>query len=179
MGQPTRPDGDAVTRQIRRLRGQAILLDADLALLYGVETKVLLQAVRRNKDRFPPDFLFQINTEEWSILRSQFVTSRSWGGRRSRPWAFTEHGALQLANVLKSKRAIAVSLMIVRVFVRLRQWAQTNRELVLRLNELERRVGANDASLQELLEAIRQLIARPEPTSRPIGFTADLDTPKS
>jgi len=166
---------DGVSQRILRLRGQPVMLDADLAVLYGVPTKALLQALKRNPDRFPDDFAFQINDLEWRALRLQFVTSNGWGGRRSLPFVFNEHGALQLASVLKSDRAVAVSLLVVRVFVRMRQWAQTNRALVTRLDELERRVGEHDDSLRELLAAIRQLIAQPEPVSRPIGFMADID----
>lgn len=115
-----------VSQRILQLRNQTIILDKDLAGLYGVTTKALLQALRRNKDRFPDDFAFQINELEWANLRSQFVTSSSWGGRRYLPWAFTEHGALQVANVLKSGSAVAVSLLVVRAFVRLRQLAERN-----------------------------------------------------
>lgn len=151
------------------------MLDANLAALYGVKTKALLQAVRRNPERFPEDFTFQINASEWHTLRSQFVTSNGRGGRRSRPYAFTEHGVLQLASVLKSDRAVAVSLLVVRVFVRVRQLAQSNSTLVVRLDELERRIDGHDESLRDLLAAIRQLIVQPVPVSRPIGFTADFE----
>jgi ORF6N domain len=168
------PNG--LRQRIFRLRAQAVMLDADLAALYGVKTKALLQAVRRNPARFPEDFAFQINVLEWQALRSQFVTSNGRGGRRSLPYAFSEHGALQLASVLKSDRAVAVSLLVVRVFVRMRQLAQSSGALLARLDELERRIDQHDESLQELLAAIRRLISQPEPVSRPIGFTADLDS---
>jgi len=167
--------GDGLTSRIVQVRGLSVMLDADLAALYGVSNKALLQAVRRNPERFPPDFIIQINGLEWANLRPQIVSASGWGGRRSPPWAFTEHGALQLASVLRSARAAAVSLLVVRAFVRLRQWAQSNREIILRLEELERRVGEHDDNLQELLAAIRRLIAQPAPASRPIGFTADLE----
>ena len=171
------PEG--VSQRIIRLRGQAVLLDADLALLYGVPTKALLQAVRRNPNRFPEDFTFQINDLEWRALRSQIVTPNGRGGRRSLPYVFNEHGALQLAGVLKSDRAVAISLLVVRAFVRMRRWAQTNRTIVTRLDELERRVGEHNESLQELLATIRQLIAQPGPVSRPIGFMADIERVES
>lgn len=163
-----------VSQRILQLRGQTIILDKDLAGLYGVTTKALLQALRRNKDRFPDDFAFQINELEWANLRSQFVTSSSWGGRRYLPWAFTEHGALQVANVLKSGSAVAVSLLVVRAFVRLRQLAEGNRELADRLNELESKYADHDIAIRNILASLRQLVAQPEPAHRPIGFTADI-----
>jgi hypothetical protein len=167
--------GESLTRRIVRIRDLSVMLDADLAALYGVTNKALLQAVRRNRERFPPDFIFQINELEWRMLRHQFVSASFWGGRRSPPWAFTEHGALQLASVLRSDRATAVSLLVVRAFVHLRQWTQSSWEVGLRLDELERRVGQHDDTLQELLAAIRHLIAQPAAVSRPIGFTVDLE----
>jgi hypothetical protein len=163
-----------VSQQILHLRGQRIIVDKDLADLYGVTTKALLQALRRNRARFPDDFVFQINDIEWTNLRSQFVTSSSWGGRRHLPWAFTEHGALQVANVLKSGRAVAVSLLVVRAFVRLRQLAESNRELAERLNELESKYSDHDVAIRNILASLRQLVAQPDPVHRPIGFTADL-----
>lgn len=163
-----------VSQCILKLRGQPIILDKDLAGLYGVTTKALLQALRRNRDRFPDDFAFQLNDLEWANLRSQFVTSSTWGGRRYLPWAFTEFGALQVANVLTSGRAVAVSLLVVRAFVRLRQLAESNRELADRLNELESRYSDHDVAIRDILASLRQLVTQPEQPQRPIGFTADL-----
>jgi len=172
-----------IESKILTLRGQKVMLDADLAELYGVETKRLNEQVRRNIERFPEDFMFQLSAEEYDSLRSQFATSslRSQiatsnsptgrGGRRYLPYAFTEHGALMLGNVLKSERAVEVSLMVVRTFVYLRELVSSHKELSQKLNQLERKVGAHDRAIAEVINAIRELMAPTEPKKkRPIGF---------
>ena len=166
-----------VSQRIVRLRGRHVILDGDLAVLYGVPTRALMQAVKRNIDRFPQDFIIQVNELEWQALRSQFVISNRRGGRRYLPWAFTEHGALQAANVLKSDQATAVSLLVIRAFVSLRRWSETNRELATRLAELERLSGEHDHAIRGILASLRQLIAQEEGPRRSIGFTADLTIP--
>ena len=130
---------ERIERSILVQRGQKVLLDADLANRYDVETKVLLQAVRRNPDRFPKDFMFQLTDQEFRNLRSQFVTS-SWGGRRYAPYVFTEQGVAMLSSVLNSPRAIAVNSEIMRAFVRLREMIASNKVLAKRLDELEARI---------------------------------------
>ncbi len=165
---------ERIERSILVLRGHKVLLDVDLANLYDVETKVLLQAVRRNPDRFPKDFMFQLIDQEFRNLRSQFVTS-SWGGRRYAPYAFTEQGVAMLSSVLNSPRAIAVNIEIMRAFVRLREMIASNKELAKRLDELEaridRKLSTHDRAIAGILDAIRALMASPEPTEkRRIGF---------
>ena len=134
---------DQVSRQILVLRGQKVLLDANLAVLYGVQTKRLLEQVKRNRKRFPPDFVFRLTDQELINLRSQIATSsleyRRWGGKRYAPYAFTEHGALMAANVLHSKRAIEVCIFVVRAFVRLRDALMAHKDLAKKLDELERK----------------------------------------
>jgi hypothetical protein len=159
-----------VNETIHSIRGERVMLDADLAELYGVETKVLLQAVRRNLERFPSDFMFQLTKQEFNILRSQIVTSR-WGGRRYPPYAFGEHGVAMLSSVLRSPQAIAVNIEIVRAFVRMRKLSFANEELARKLDELDRRVSKHDAAIAEIIEAIRQLMMPPSPKEqRSIGF---------
>src|SRR3989344_6566798 len=127
-----------IERRILFIRGEKVLLDSDLADLYGVETRSLVQAVKRNLERFPKDFMFQLSAKEYANLRSQIViSSLSYGGRRYLPYVFTEHGALMLANVLRNKKAIQVSIEIVRAFVQLRQALSTNKDLARKLQELE------------------------------------------
>lgn len=156
-----------VEERIRLFRGEKVILDADLAELYGVPVKRLNEAVRRNRARFPSDFMFQLSDDEFANLRSQIATS-SWGGRRYRPHAFTEHGAIMVAAVLNSEQAVAVSVMVVRAFVRLRQLLVTHTELARKLDELERKY---DAQFQGVFNAIRQLMAPlSEATRRRIGF---------
>lgn len=160
----------SIESKILLIRGQKVMLDADLAELYGVETKMLNRAVKRNSERFPEDFMFQLTAEEVDNLRFQFGTS-SWGGRRYLPYAFTEHGALMLGNVLKSAQAVEMSLMVVRAFVRMRELVAGNKELAQKLNQLERKVGAHDKAIAEIINAIRQLMAPSAPNKkRPIGF---------
>lgn len=143
------------------------MLDADLAVLYGVETKALVQAVKRNAARFPADFMFQLDAEELEILRSQTVTSSSWGGRRYPPYAFTEQGVAMLSSVLKSPRAIAVNIEIMRTFVRLREMLATHADLARKLAALEKKY---DSQFRMVFDAIRELMTPPEKPKRRIGF---------
>ncbi len=146
------------------------MLDADLAELYGVETRRLNEQVSRNKDRFPEDFMFQLTAQEFANLKSQFATS-SWGGRRKLPYVFTEHGAIMAASVLNSQRAIEISVHVVRAFVHLRDLVSSNKELSQKLDQLERKVAGHDRAIAELINAIRQLMAPSAPDKkRPIGF---------
>lgn len=169
---------DDISRRILVMRGQRVMLDIDLAVLYGVQTKVLNQAVKRNIKRFPPDFMFQLTEDEISLLRSQFVTSKGSGGRRYAPYVFTEHGAVMLASVLNSDQAVDISILVVRAFVQLRAMLPSHKELADKLEELERKVSSHDQALAGLIQAIRGLMATPESNKRPIGFTADLTEKK-
>ena len=158
---------ERIERSILLIRRQKVMLDADLAALYGVETRVLVQAVKRNLERFPEDFMFQLSREEFAALRSQSVTSSDWGGRRYPPYAFTEQGVAMLSSVLRSQRAIQVNIEIMRAFIRLRQMLTSHAELARKLNALEKKY---DAQFKEVFVAIRQLMAPPEPKRRAIGF---------
>lgn len=147
------------------------MLDVELAELYGVPVKVLNQAVNRNINRFPSDFMFQLSKHEFEALRSQIVTSnRGRGGRRYPPYAFTEHGVAMLSSVLNSERAVQVNIAIMRAFVRLRQVLASNKELANKLAELERKLESQDGHIRSLFDAIRQLMTPPEPKPCRIGF---------
>ena len=161
---------EAIAARIHWIRGQKVMLAHDLARLYGVATKRLNEQVKRNRTRFPEDFMFQLNEEEWSILRSQFATSRSWGGPRVPPFAFTEHGVLMLSSVLNSERAIAINIRIMRVFVRLNRLLQNDLELQLRVERMEGRQERTDAAVGELFEAVKQLLDRPTGDRLRIGY---------
>ncbi len=161
---------EEIAARIHTIRGQRVMIDADLALLYGVSAKRFNEQVRRNPRRFPSDFMFRLENHEFAVLRSQFATS-SWGGKRYLPFAFTEHGAIMAASVLNSPRAIEVSVFIVRAFVQLRNSLASHKELGKRLDELENRVGTHDHAVGRILEAIRQLTRPPDvPRRRRIGF---------
>ncbi len=176
---------DQIASRIRNFRGEKVLLDFDLAALYGVETRVLNQAVKRNADRVPSDFMFQLSVEETEMI-SQRVTSSTGQtvsdssqivmspgkhrGKRYRPYAFTEQGVAMLSSVLNSERAIKVNIAIMRAFVKLRQILDTNREFAKKFSELEQRVGKHDEEIDAILEAIRQLMAPPDRPRREIGF---------
>jgi hypothetical protein len=161
---------ERIVRRIFVVRGKRVMLDADLAELYGVPTRRLNEQVRRNSRRFPPEFTFALTYQEVTDLKSQFATS-SWGGKRKLPLAFTEHGAIMAATVLNSPRAIEVSVFVVRAFLQLREALASNRELTRRLDDLERRVGTHDRAIGEILAAIRQLASPPDPPpKRRIGF---------
>jgi len=169
-----------VDSRILVLRGQKIILDADLAELYGVSVKRLNQQVRRNARRFPPDFLFSLSRAEYENLRLQFATSSlAHGGRRYLPYAFTEHGAIMAATVLNSKRAIEMSIFVVRAFVRLREALAMNQQIVSKLAELEHRLQNHDAEIQELVETIRELMIPPPASRRRIGFAVPSGSAKS
>jgi hypothetical protein len=160
---------ERVEEAILLLRGERVILDVDLAALYGVTTTRLNEQVKRNQDRFPRDFAFRLTKAEFAILMSQFATSRSkHGGRRKLPLAFTEHGAIMAANVLNSKGAVQASVHVVRAFVRLRQMLASNSELAGKLEELERKY---DRQFKVVFDAIRQLMRPPEPQRKQIGFT--------
>jgi len=148
-----------------------VILDADIAELYGVPVKRLNEQVKRNQERFPSDFMFQLTGKEHAFLRSQIATSnKSRGGRRYRPYAFTEHGAIMAATVLNSDRAVQMSVFVVRAFVRLREMLATNRRLAGKLDELENRLDTHDSVIGELIEAIKELMKPQEPSRVRIGF---------
>ncbi len=155
-------------------------LHADLAALYGVTTKALNQAVRRNADRFPSDFVFRLDHHDMEELnRSQFVTgSQKHRSTRYPPFAFTEDGAVMVASMLNSPRAVEMSLHVVRVFVQLRELSASNTQLARRIDELERMLGSRDAAIAAILSAIRELMNPPREKRRGIGFTADMDQPE-
>jgi hypothetical protein len=169
---------ERVVHSIRWIRGRKVLLDSDLATLYGVSTGNLNKAVKRNADRFPSDFMFQLKPEELANLKFQFGIS-SWGGRRrSRPYVFTEQGIAMLSSVLNGERAVKVNIAIMRAFVRLRQAIDTNRELARKLSELARCVGKHDEEIVGILEAIRKLMAPSEKPRREIGFHVRENAPR-
>lgn len=160
-----------VHSRILLLRGHKIIIDSDLAALYGVTAKRLNEQVKRNRSRFPSDFLFRLLPAEHNLLRSHFATSNHGrGGRRYLPYAFTEHGAIMAATVLNSKRAIQMSLFVVRAFVQLREGMLAQREVAAKLTELERRLDGHNADIQAIIGTLRQLTAPPVPGRRKIGF---------
>ena len=183
---------ESITHRILMLRGQKVLLDSDLAALYDVPTKRFNEQVKRNLERFPADFMFQLTEEEWESLRSQFATLKPGRGqhRKYMPYAFTEHGAIMAATILNSPRATEVSVYVVRAFVRLREVLASNAELAKRLDDLERTTEAlamqhdsfarnTRAQLKQVFDAIRELMTPPEPTKkRPIGFISGEEKPK-
>lgn len=165
---------EAITRRILVVRKQKVILDADLAALYHVETRVLNQAIKRNQARFPPDFMFQLSAKEFRDWRSQIVISNPGAkmGLRRRPFAFTEHGALMAATVLSSVRAVETSIFVVRAFLNMREALASHKALARKLADLERRIDGQDDTISEIFDAIKKLLAPPppEPKRRPIGF---------
>jgi len=173
-----------IAQSIYFLRGQKVLLDSDLAALYGVTTAALNQAVRRNQARFPADFMFRLTAEEEEDLKCQFgvsnkgarlisqfvISKRGRGGRRHQPYAFSEQGVAMLSSVLNSEQAVKVNIAIMRAFVKLRETLETNRALARKFADLEKRVGKHDTKIAAIIDAIRQLMAPPEKPRREIGF---------
>jgi len=164
-----------VHQLIRTIRGHRIILDTDLARIYGVPTFRLNEAVKRNRRRFPEDFLFQLTGEEHAALTSQSAISKPGrGGRRTRPYAFTEHGALQVANILNSSKAEAMSIYVIRAFIRMREELSANQAVSKRLAEIERTLLTHDAALRDLYQKIRPLLLPPpDQPKRRIGFRTD------
>ena len=163
---------ERIEMAILLIRGQKVILDADLAALYDVETGPLVRQVKRNIARFPHDFAFQLTRQEFSVLKCQLGISSSWGGRRTPPWAFTEQGVAMLSSVLNSDRAVEVNIAIMRAFVRLREIMASHKDLARKLKELERKLGEHDEKFHVVFEAIRQLMA-PSPErekKKRIGF---------
>jgi len=165
---------ERIERRILLIRGQKVLLSTELAKLYEVAPKALVQAVKRNRRRFPEDFMFQLTEEEYEILKSQFVTS-SWGGaRRARPYAFTEQGVAMLSSVLRSERAVQVNIAIMRAFVKLREMLASHRDLARRLTSMEKKY---DARFKVIFDALRELMRPPRKPSRGIGFRSQSGPP--
>lgn len=176
-----------ITSAIRTIRGQKVLLDSDLALIYGVQTKALNQAIKRNIKRFPPDFVFQLTSDESDSLRSQFVTLKSGRGRHRKflPYAFTEHGAIMAANVLNSPEAVRMSVFVVRAFVQMRDLLGSTKELAKQLASLEKKLTArldgHESAIVEVLQRLMNILdpppppPEPEPPKRRIGFHVEPD----
>ncbi len=182
---------ETISHRIFVLRDQKVLLDSDLAALYGVDTRRLNEQVRRNQGRFPKDFIFELTREEFTHLKSQFATSSSHGhgGRRKLPLAFTEHGAIMAATVLSSPRAVEVSVYVVRAFVQLRELSLSHRDLAKRLDALEQKTESltmqhdtfsrnTRTQLKQVFDALRDLMTPPDPPKRPIGFVTPPDKAK-
>lgn len=166
----TVPD-EVVISKIYYIREQKVMLDSDLAELYDVETKRLNEQVKRNIDRFPEDFMFQLDKDEWENLKSQNATS-SWGGRRSLPYVFTEHGVLMLSSALNSKRAIAVNIQIMRIYTKMKKMLQDNSKLLLSMEKLERKIGKHDMQIAQVFQLIKQFVREDVPRKQ-IGFKID------
>jgi hypothetical protein len=161
---------ESIQNKILIIRGQKVLLDKDLADLYGVPTKQLNQSVKRNQQRFPQDFMFQLTSAEFGLLRSQVVTSKVRGGLRTLPYVFTEQGVAMLSSVLHSRRAIIVNIAIMRAFVQLREFLSTHKDLAKKFQELERKYESHDMKIKAVFDAIRQLMSPPKKKKYKVGF---------
>jgi len=161
-----------IESKIILIRGHKVMLDRDLAKLYGVQTGQLTRQVRRNSERFPDDFMFQLTRDEFDNLKCQFGIS-SWGGTRKLPYAFTQEGVAMLSSVLNSKRAIQVNLQIMRVFIKLREIISTNKEILNKLNRLENKYEKHDEQIYAIFEQIREFLTFKEKPKKQIGFSSD------
>lgn len=165
---------EQISDKILLIRGQKVLLDRNLAELYGVETKRLKEAVRRNIERFPSDFMFEMNDKEFRNWRTQFATSNSQKmGIRYKPMVFTEQGVAMLSSVLRSKRAVEVNILIMRAFVRMRELLYSDKNLALKVEKLEKQMETQGKSLQQVIQIVNQLLKQPEPESKKIGFNVE------
>ena len=165
---------EQISAKILLIRGEKVMLHRDLEELYGVETKTLKREVRRNIERFLEDFMFELSKDEVENLRSQIATS-SWGGTRYFPMAFTEQGVAMLSSILRSKRAIEISILIMRAFVRMRELLYSDKTLALKIEIIENKLAKQGKSLQQVIHTVNQLLEQPEPKLRKIGFRADHD----
>ena len=164
------PPDAAITQKIHLIRGHKVMLDRDLAELYSAQVKALKQAVRRNMERFPEDFMFELTLEEDRALRSQFVTLKQGEHAKYPPFAFTEHGILMLANVLRSEQAVAVSILIIRVFNRMREVLLSHRDILQKLEQLEGRLTGHDEGIQAIFDHLTELVSPTEQARKPVGF---------
>jgi hypothetical protein len=165
---------EVITNKIHLVRGLRVMFDDDLAELYKVPTKVLNQAVRRNLFRFPEDFMFQLSDNEFKRLRSQFVTSNvGRGGRRSLPYAFTEHGVAMLSSILNSEAAILVNIQIIRIFSKMRELMMTHKDILLKLEQMEQKVSNQDEDIQLIFQYLKELLNPPQEERSPIGFKSN------
>lgn len=162
----------AIDNKILNLRDKKVILDSDLAEIYGITTGRLNEQIKRNVERFPDDFRFQLTASEYKLLISQFAISKKGrGGRRKLPYVFTEHGVIMAANVLNTKRAVQMSVFVVRAFIRLRETIASHKDLARKLEELERKIEHHDEEIESIFEAIRELMETPEPPKKQLGFT--------
>ncbi|MFA5187415.1 MAG: ORF6N domain-containing protein [Patescibacteria group bacterium] len=160
---------DSIQRLIHLIRNQKVIFDIDLAAIYEVDPRTLIQAIKRNQDRFPADFAFQLTkNEEKELLEQTFV--QGWGGRRHRHYVFTEHGTVMAANVLRSERAVKASIYVVRAFVRLKQFIASHKELAQKLDDLERQLGTHDKAIVSTFQAIRKLMSPTQGKRKKVGF---------
>lgn len=162
-----------IASKIYEIRNEKVMIDADLAELYGVETRVLNQAVKRNENRFPGDFMFTLSKKEWDNLKSQNVTS-SWGGRRKLPRVFTEQGVAMLSSVLGSETAIAVNIQIIRVFTKMREILLTNKDILLEMEGIRKRMGGQDAKIELVFKYLKQFIKEQQTPRKAIGYRQNL-----
>jgi phage regulator Rha-like protein len=162
------PD-ETIISKIYLFRDKKVMLDTDLAELYGVETRVLNQAIKRNIKRFPEDFMFQLTDEEWENLKSQNATS-SWGGRRTAPFVFTEHGVLMLSSVLNSERAIEINIQIVRIFTKMREMILTHKDLLLKMEEMEKKVAGQDDKILQIFNYLKQFVQDQTTPRKEVGY---------
>lgn len=169
---PIRIVEEKIINKIYLIRGKKVMLDFELSGMYEVETKQLKRQVRRNMDRFPDDFMFELTDKEFANLRSQFGTS-SWGGTRYNPMAFTEQGVAMLSSILNSETAIKVNIQIIRVFTRMKEMLLTNKDILLKLEQLENKVSSHDENIQMIFEALKQLLNPPHEPRKRIGFKPD------
>lgn len=163
---------EIIINKIYLIRGQKVMLDEDLSLLYGVSTKRLNEQVKRNAERFPTDFMFQLIPDEFNNLKSQIATS-SWGGRRKLPFAFTEHGIVMLSGILNSSTAIQVNVQIIRIFIKLREMILTHKDILLRLEQLEKEVNTNKEDIRVIFQYVKELLNPASSPRRKIGFIQD------
>ena len=161
---------EVIISKIYLIRNHKVMLDSDLAELYGVPTRRLNEQVKRNQDRFPDDFMFALTTGEWQDLKSQNATSKSWGGRRKLPNVFTEHGVLMLSSVLNSEQAIKTNIQIMRIYTKMRQMLIAHQDLLLKFNELEAKVSKHDQSISQIFAYLKQLLQEQSKPRESIGF---------
>jgi phage regulator Rha-like protein len=160
---------ELIINKIYYVRDMKVMLDKDLAEMYGVETRVLNQSIQRNLRRFPDDFMFQLSKEEFENLKSQIATS-SWGGTRKMPYAFTEQGVAMLSSVLNSDRAIDVNIQIIRIFTKIREMLSTHKDILLKIEQMERQVVSHSDEIQTIFNVLRELINPPQEKMNPIGY---------